>query len=290
LTPVTFYVLQGLNGLAYGMLLFLMAAGLSLIFGLMEVINLAHGAFYMLGAYLALSMVRWTGSFWIAALTAPLVLGAAGFLLEWEFLRPLYRRTHLDQILLTFGFAFVLSDLARWLWGADVQSLAPPPGLDRSIPMLGTLFPAYRLFVILLGTVLAGGLWLGLNRTRLGAMVRAGVADKEMTQALGIDIGLVFTGVFAFGTALAGLAGVIAAPIQGVFPGVDFEILIVTLIVVVVGGLGTLGGSFWGSLLIGEVDTFGKTLVPQAALVFIYLIMAAILLVRPVGLFGGRSR
>ncbi|HLW60486.1 MAG TPA: branched-chain amino acid ABC transporter permease [bacterium] len=287
---MTFYLLQGLNGLAYGMLLFLMASGLSLIFGLMEVINLAHGAFYMLGAYLALSMVRWTGSFWIAALTAPLLLGATGFFLEWEFLRPLYRRTHLDQILLTFGFAFVFSDLARWVWGADVQSLAPPPGLDRSIPLLGTLFPSYRLFVILLGAVLAGGLWLGLNRTRLGAMVRAGVANKEMTQALGIDIGLVFTGVFAFGTALAGLAGVIAAPIQGVFPGVDFEILIVTLIVVVVGGLGTLGGSFWGSLLIGEVDTFGKTIVPQAALVFIYLIMAAVLLVRPAGLFGGRPR
>jgi branched-subunit amino acid ABC-type transport system permease component len=287
---VTFYLLQGLNGLAYGMLLFLMASGLSLIFGLMEVINLAHGAFYMLGAYLALSMVRWTGSFWIAALTAPLLLGAAGFFLEWEFLRPLYRRTHLDQILLTFGFALVFSDLARWVWGADVQSLAPPPGLDRSIPLLGTLFPSYRLFVILLGAVLAGGLWLGLNRTRLGAMVRAGVANKEMTQALGIDIGLVFTGVFAFGTALAGLAGVIAAPIQGVFPGVDFEILIVTLIVVVVGGLGTLGGAFWGSLLIGEVDTFGKTIVPQAALVFIYLIMAAVLLVRPAGLFGGRAR
>ena len=287
---MSFYLLQALNGLSYAMLLFLLAAGLSLIFGLMEVVNLAHGAFYMLGAYLALSVVRWTGSFWIAAVVAPVVLGVGGFLLEWEFLRPLYRRTHLDQILLTFGFAFVLSDLARWLWGADVQSLAPPPGLDRSIPLLGTLFPAYRLFVIALGVLLAGGLWLGLSGTRLGATVRAGVANKEMTQALGIDIGLVFTGVFAFGAALAGLAGVVAAPIQGVFPGVDFETLIVTLIVVVVGGLGTLSGSFWGSLLIGEVDTFGKTLVPQAALVFIYLVMAAILLVRPTGLFGGRTR
>jgi len=287
---VTFYLLQALNGLAYGMLLFLLAAGLSLIFGLMEVVNLAHGGFYMLGAYLALSAVRWTGSFWIAAIAVPLVLGAVGFLLEWEFLRPLYRRTHLDQILLTFGFAFVFSDLARWWWGADVQSLAPPPGLDRSIPLLGTFFPSYRLFVIALGAAMAGGLWLGLGRTRLGAMVRAGVANREMAQALGIDIGLVFTGVFAFGAALAGLAGVIAAPIQGVFPGVDFETLIVTLIVVVVGGLGTLPGSFWGSLLIGEVDTFGKTLVPQMALVVTYLVMAAVLLVRPTGLFGGRPR
>lgn len=287
---MTFYLLQALNGLAYGMLLFLLAAGLSLIFGLMEVVNLAHGAFYMLGAYLALSTVRWTGSFWIAALVAPLALGALGFLLEWEFLRPLYRRTHLDQILLTFGVAFVLSDVARWWWGADVQSLAPPSGLDHSIPLLGTLFPSYRLFVIVLGAALAGALWLGLTRTRLGAMIRAGVSNREMTQALGIDIGLVFGGVFAFGAALAGLAGVIASPIQGVFPGVDFETLIVTLIVVVVGGLGTLSGSFWGSLLIGEVDTFGKTLVPQIALVFIYLVMAAILLVRPTGLFGGRAR
>ncbi len=287
---MTFYVLQALNGLAYSMLLFLLAAGLSLIFGLMDVVNLAHGGFYMLGAYLGLSLVRWTGSFWAAVVIVPLLAAAGGFLLEWEFLRPLYRRTHLDQILLTFGFAFVLSDIIRWLWGADVQSLAAPAGLDRSIPMLGTLFPAYRLFVIALGGALALGLWLGLSRTRLGAVVRAGVANKEMTQALGINIAAVFTGVFAFGTALAGLAGVVAAPIQGVFPGIDFETLIVTLIVVVVGGLGTLGGSFWGSLLIGEAETFGKTLLPQAALVVIYLVMAAVLLVRPRGLFGGRSR
>jgi len=287
---MTFYLLQGLNGLAYGMLLFLLAAGLSLIFGLMEVVNLAHGGFYMLGAYLALSLVRWTGSFWIALLIAPVIIAAGGFLLEWEFLRPLYRRTHLDQILLTFGFAFVFTDLARWLWGADVQSLAPPPGLDRSVAMLGTLFPIYRLFVIALGGALALGLWLTLSRTRLGALVRAGVANKEMTQALGWDIGLVFTGVFAFGAALAGLAGVVAAPIQGVFPGVDFETLIVTLIVVVIGGLGTFSGSFWGSLLIGEADTFGKTLLPQVALVVIYIVMAAVLLVRPAGLFGGRTR
>ena len=287
---MTFYVLQALNGLAYSMLLFLLAAGLSLIFGLMDVVNLAHGGFYMLGAYLGLSFVRWTGSFWVAVVLVPPLVAAGGFLLEWEFLRPLYRRTHLDQILLTFGFAFVISDVVRWLWGAEVQSLAAPPGLDRSIPMLGTLFPAYRLFVIALGGALALGLWLGLSRTRLGAIVRAGVANKEMTQAMGINIAAVFTGVFAFGTGLAGLAGVIAAPIQGVFPGVDFETLIVTLIVVVVGGLGTLTGSFWGSLLIGEAETFGKTLLPEAALVVIYLVMAAVLLVRPRGLFGGRTR
>ncbi len=287
---MTFYLLQALNGLAYSMLLFLLAAGLSLIFGLADIVNLAHGGFYVLGAYLGLSVARWTGSFWIAVLTVPLLTAAAGFLLEWQFLRPLYRRTHLDQILLTFGFAFVLTDVTRWLWGAGVQSLAPPPGLDRSLPLLGTLFPAYRLFVIALGGALAFGLWLGLTRTRFGAIVRAGVANKEMTQALGINIGAVFTSVFAFGTALAGLAGVVAAPILGVFPGVDFETLIVTLIVVVVGGLGTLGGSFWGSLLIGEADTFGKTLVPQVALVVIYLVMAAVLLVRPSGLFGGRAR
>src|SRR5579875_3210362 len=178
------------------MLLFLLAAGLSLIFGLMDVVNLAHGGFYMLGAYLALSLVRWTGSFWIA-------------------------------------LAFVPPDLARWLWGADVQSLPAPPGLDRSVLLFGTLFPVYRLFVIALGAALGLALWIVLGRTRLGATVRAGVANKEMTQALGIDIGMVFTCVFAFGTGLAGLAGVVAAPVQGVFPGVDFETLIVTLIVVV---------------------------------------------------------
>ncbi len=287
---MAFYLLQALNGLAYSMLLFLLAAGLSLIFGLMDIVNLAHGGFYLLGAYLGLSFVRWTGSFWIAVALVPLLVAAGGFLLEWEFLRPLYRRTHLDQILLTFGFAFVLTDLTRWLWGPAVQSLAPPPGLDQSLPVLGTRFPAYRLFVIALGGVLALGLWLGLGRTRLGTIVRAAVSDKEMLQGLGINVSAVFTGVFAFGTALAGLAGVVAAPIQGVFPGVDFETLIVTLIVVVIGGLGTLSGSFWGSLLIGEADTFGKTLMPQLALVVIYLVMAAVLLVRPAGLFGSRDR
>ncbi len=287
---MSYYLLQALNGCAYGMLLFLLAAGLSLIFGLMDVVNLAHGGFYMLGAYLALSLVRWTGSFWIALAVVPLLTAAGGFLLEWELLRPLYRRTHLDQILLTFGVAFVLMDLARWLWGADVQSLPAPPGLDRSVLLFGTLFPVYRLFVIALGAALGLALWIVLGRTRLGATVRAGVANKEMTQALGIDIGMVFTCVFAFGTGLAGLAGVVAAPVQGVFPGVDFETLIVTLIVVVVGGLGTLKGSFWGSLLIGEADTFGKILLPQLALVIIYLVMATVLLLRPGGLFGGKTR
>jgi branched-chain amino acid transport system permease protein len=287
---VTFYLLQALNGLAYGMLLFLMASGLSVIFGLMEVVNLAHGAFYMLGGYLALSTVRWTGSFWIAALAAPLVLAAVGFLLEWELLRPLYRRTHLDQILLTFGVAFVLSDVVRWWWGADVQSLPAPAGLDGSVPLLGTLFPVYRLFVIALGAAVAGALWGILARTRAGAVVRAGVANREMTQALGIDVGLAFTAVFAAGAALAGLAGVVAAPIQGLFPGVDFEILIATLIVVVVGGLGTLSGAFWGSLLIGEVETFGRAAAPEFALVLIYVVMAAVLLLRPAGLFARAAR
>ncbi|HEV2439889.1 MAG TPA: branched-chain amino acid ABC transporter permease [bacterium] len=287
---MTFYVLQALNGCAYGMLLFLLAAGLSLIFGLMEIVNLAHGGFYLLGAYVGLSLVRWTGSFWLALVVAPLVTAGAGFLLEWPLLRPLYRRTHLDQILLTFGFAFVLTDVTRWVWGADVQSLPAPPGLDRSVAILGTLFPAYRLFVIGAGAALALGLWIGLARSRLGAIVRAGVANREMTQALGIDVAAVFTGVFVFGAGLAGLAGVAATPILGVFPGVDFEILIVTLIVVVVGGLGTLGGAFWASLLVGEAETFGKVLLPQAALVVIYLVMAAVLLARPGGLFGARQR
>lgn len=284
------FLLQALNGCAYGMLLFLLAAGLSLIFGLMEIVNLAHGGFYLLGAYLGLSVVRWTGSFWLALAVAPAATAAAGVLLEWPFLRPLYRRTHLDQILLTFGFAFVLSDVTRWIWGADVRSLPAPPGLDYSVAVFGTLFPVYRLFVIGAGSVLALGLWLGLARSRLGAIVRAGVANREMTQALGIDVAAVFTGVFAFGAGLAGLAGVAATPILGVFPGVDFETLIVTLIVVVVGGLGSLGGAFWGSLLIGEADTFGKVLLPQAALVVIYLVMAVVLLARPAGLFGRRLR
>ena len=283
------YFIHLLNGLAYGLLLFLLAAGLSLTFGMLDVLNLAHGSFYMLGAYLGLFLVGATGQFWLALPVAPLVVAALGAGLERTLLRPLYRRGHLDQVLLTLGVAFVALDLVKWLWGADVRSLPPPPGLAASIPLLGQSFPRYRLFVIAAGLLIAGALWLVLDKTRLGALVRAGAADREMASVLGVDVGRLFSLVFGFGAGLAALGGVIAAPVLGLFPGMDFQILIIALIVVVVGRLGTLKGTFWASLLVGQAETWGKVIVPQFALFLVFAIMAAVLLVRPPALPARRT-
>ncbi len=282
---ISFYIVQLLNGLAYSLLLFLLAAGLSLIFGMLDVVNLAHGSFYMLGAYLGYSILGWTGNFWVALILAPLLVGVLGMLLEGTFLRPLYKRGHLDQVLLTFGLAYIFMDLAKWIWGAEVRSVSPPPSLEGSLEILGSVFPKYRLFIIIFGLLVAFILWLILEKTRLGAIVRAGVSDKEMVSGLGININLVFRLVFASGVALAALSGVVAAPVLSLYPGMDFDTLILTLIIVVVGGLGTLGGSFFGSILIGEADVFGKVLLPDYALFIIFGVMAAVLVFRPSGLF-----
>ena len=280
---------QALNGLSFGALLFVLAAGLSLIFGMMDVVNLAHGAFYMLGAYVALSVTRFTGSFWIALVVVPLVLAALGLVLEPLLLRRL-RGRHLDQVLVTIGVSLVIVDFIRlrddWGWGATVRSLAFPPGLDRSIPIAGSDYPLYRLFVIGFGIALAVVLYLVHRRSRLGALVRAGVGDAQMLSALGIDTDRLFTLTFAVGAGLAGLAGVIAAPVFGLQPGMDVDALIYSLIVVVIGGLGSLAGAVAGSAVVGPGDTFGKVLFPQFALALIFAIMALVLLFRPTGLLG----
>jgi branched-chain amino acid transport system permease protein len=276
---------QALNGLSFGALLFVLAAGLSLVFGMMDVVNLAHGAFYMLGAYIALTVVQATGSFWLALLLAPLVLGALGLVLEPLLLRRL-RGRHLDQVLLTIGVALVVVDLIGAVWGREVRSLAPPPGLDGSIQILGSAYPVYRLFVIGLGILLATALAAIYRRTRLGMLIRAGVEDAPMLGALGVDTGRLFAVTFAVGSALAGFAGVIAAPVFGLQPGMDVDGLIYSLIVVVVGGLGTLGGAVAGSALIGPLDTFGKVLFQEFALASIFAVMALVLLFRPTGLLG----
>lgn len=288
MTPelLTLYSIQALNGLALGMLLFLLAAGLSLIFGMMDFINLAHGSFYMLGAYLAFSLVQRTGSFWLGLLAIPFVVGLVGILLEGSLLRPLYPRGHLDQVLLTFGLAFVIADLVKIVWGAEIRSVPPPEELRGAVPILGTVYPRYRLFVVVLGLLLAVALWLVQSRTRIGAIIRAGVADKEMVSGLGINVSLVFTGTFAVGVGLAAMSGVVAGPFLSLAPGMDFDQLILSLIVVVLGGLGTLRGSFWGAIIVGEADTFGKVLLPDFSLAFIFAVMAAVLLLRPSGLFG----
>jgi branched-chain amino acid transport system permease protein len=280
------FVAQLLNGLVYGVLLFLIAAGLSLIFGLMNVVSLAHGSFFMLGAYFGLSIFRITGSFWWALVLAPIPVIALGVLMELLFLRPLYRRGHLDQVLLTFGFTFVFLDLVQTLWGRTVLRLPVPDTLQGTVQIGLGVFSAYRLCLIGFGFAIALLLWLFLERSRIGSMVRAGVDNAVMAAGLGANIPALFTGIFGLGVALAALGGIAAAPVIGLYPGMDSEILIPAFIVIVIGGMGSLRGAFVGSLLIGIADTFGKAYFQSIALFLIYLAMTAVLLARPQGLFG----
>lgn len=274
-----------LNGLAYGLLLFLLAAGLSLIFGMMDVINLSHGSFFMLGGFVGISALAATGSFWLALAITVVAIVFLALVVERVLLRPLYSRSHLDQILLTFGLALVIDDAAEWIWGTRVRSLETPAAVSGPVEMLGTSIPGYRLFVVLVGLLVAGLLWYVLERTRLGSIIRAGVSDREMVSAIGFNISVIFAGVFVFGVALAAFAGFVGAPILGVYPGLDFTVLILALIIVVIGGLGSLTGVFFISLLIGLTQTLGQAYFPTAAAVIIYVIMALVLLIRPSGLF-----
>lgn len=286
---LTFLSLQFLNGMAFAMTLFLVAVGLTLIFGLMDVLNLAHGTFYLIGAYVGLSILKVTGNFWLALAAAPIAVALLGYVVEIAVIRPVYARGHLDQVLLTLGLAFVLADQARLVWGAFEEALPAPAWLAGSIAFGNVFFPRYRLFVIGFGMLAALALWILIERTRWGAVIRAGQSNRTMVRNLGIDIGRVFAHTFAFGCALAALAGVVAGPIIGVAPGLDAEILMLALIVVVTGGLGSLSGSFWGSILVGQADTFGKALFPQFSLFVIFAVMALVLLYRPGGLLGKRA-
>jgi branched-chain amino acid transport system permease protein len=281
-----FFLAQLLNGLVYGMLLFLIAAGLSLIFGLMNVVSLVHGSFFMLGAFLALSIFQVTQSFWWALLLAPIPTALLGILIEMLFMRRLYGRSPLDQVLLTFGFTFVFYDVVKSIWGNDIQNLPVPDALDGVVEIGGILITQYRLFLIAFGVAVAALLWLFLDRSRLGAMVRAGVDNRAMASGLGANIPVLFTSVFGFGVALAAIGGVVAGPVLGLYPGMDADILIPAFIVIVIGGMGSLRGAFVGSLLIGIADVFGKTYAPELATFLIYFVMALVLLVRPQGLFG----
>ena len=280
------FVAQLLNGLVYGVLLFLMAAGLSLIFGLMNVVSLAHGSFFMLGAFIGMSIFQFTRSFWLAFVLAPIPVVMLGILVEVLFLRPLYRRGHMDQVLLTFGFTFVFLDLVQTIWGRSVQRLPVPAALQGTVQIGLGVFSAYRLSLIAFGFAVAVLLWLFLERSRIGAMVRAGVDNAAMAAGLGANIPALFSGVFGFGVALAALGGIAAAPVLGVYPGMDTDILIPAFIVIVIGGMGSLRGAFAGSLLIGVCDTFGKAYFQSIALFLIYLTMITVLLIRPQGLFG----
>ncbi|KPK35363.1 MAG: ABC transporter permease [Betaproteobacteria bacterium SG8_40] len=296
----TIFLIQLLNGVQYGLLLFLVASGLTLIFGIMGVINLAHGSFYMVGAYLAWSLTQALGSFWLA-LAAGIVLSVVlGMLLEWLFIRHLYRRDHLQQVLLTYGLILVFSELRSILWGDDVHGVAVPAMLSGSIALTETLaYPVYRFWLSAICVLLAGLMYYLIQHTRLGMMIRAGATNREMTQSLGIDIGLLYRFVFAFGVALAAFAGMIAAPVSSVFPGMGNQVLILCFVVVVIGGLGSVKGALAAALLIGLIDTFGKVVefelagfqvLPELAGMSVFVMMAIVLLWRPEGLFSRRLR
>jgi branched-chain amino acid transport system permease protein len=277
---------QVLNALQMGVLLFLIASGLSLVFGLMHVVNLAHGAMYMVGAYFGITIARGLGNFYLALLLAPLLTAILGVLLERTLLARTYGRGMYPQVLLTLGLVFAFDELVRIIWGAPIQTLALPPGLEGTVALAGASVPVYRVLVVVIGAVVITALLLGFGRTRLGAMVRAGVDDREMAAALGIDVSRLFSGVFAVGSALAGLAGVLSVPIFNAFPGMGSEILISALVVVVVGGMGSLAGALIASLLIGAATVVGQIYAAEFSTAVIYLVLVAVLLVRPQGLMG----
>ena len=284
--PVIFLV-QVLNAVQYGLLLFLVASGLTLIFGILGIINLAHGSFYMVGAYLAFSLTQRIGSFWLALAAGVVLAVALGMALEWLVMRFLYSRDHLYQVLLTYGLILIFEELRSLVWGDDVHGVQVPAALDFSIPLTDTLsYQVYRLAMSGVCLALALGMYWLIQRTRLGMTIRAGAVNREMVQSLGIDIGLLYRLVFALGVALAALAGMLAAPVSSVFPGMGNQVLIVSFVVVVIGGIGSVKGALVAALAIGLADTFGKVLAPQIAGMVVYLLMAAVLLWRPQGLFG----
>ena len=284
---MTFWAIQTLNGLSFGMLLFLLAAGLSLIYGIMRILNLAHGSYYIFGAYVALSVIGVTNSFVLAIVGGTLAVMVLGIVMERMFLR-FVPREELPQALLTFGFLLIIGDLCLWIWGGTPQTLPKPEIFERSVRMGPLIFPSYRLFVLGIGVVIGVVLWLLQERTRLGAMVRAAIDDAQIARATGINVSLLSTGVFAFGAGLAAAGGIIGGPLLGVYPGADFEILLLAFVVVIIGGLGSLKGAFFGALLVGLLDNFGKALFPQLAYFTIFAPMAIILALRPSGLFGSR--
>ena len=285
-----FFLIQLLNGLQYGLLLFLVASGLTLIFGIMGVISLAHGSFYMIGAYMAHALApavatTFGGGFFATLLVGLVLAVLLGYVLEWVFYSYLYEREHLQQVLMTYGLILVFEELRSLLVGDDVHGVKPPEILAGTLP-LGELmtYPVYRLFASAACLVLAGALYLVVNRTRLGMMIRAGASNRDMVRGLGVDITRLYRIVFAGGVALAALAGMIAAPMSSVYPGMGGHVLIISFVVVVIGGIGSITGALVASLLVGAVDTFGKVFFAELSGIGVYLLMAVILIWRPEGL------
>jgi branched-chain amino acid transport system permease protein len=280
------FLIQLLNSVQYGLLLFMLAAGLTLIFGIMGVVNLAHGSFYMVGAYLAWWLSRQLGSLTLAILVGSVLAIVLGLLLERLLFRFFYHRDHLDHVLLTFGLIYIFEESRSLLWGDDVHGVEIPAQLAASIPLTDNLsYPVYRLFMSGVCIVLALGLYYLISRTRLGMKIRAGAFNRDMTEALGINIRRIHAIVFALGVGLATVAGMIAAPVSSVYPNMGSQVLIMCFVVVVIGGIGSVRGALIAALLVGLVDTFGKVLVPALAGMLVYMLMAAVLLWKPEGLF-----
>jgi branched-chain amino acid transport system permease protein len=281
---------QFMGGFTTAMFLFLIASGLSLVFGIMRVINFAHGSFYMLGAYLAWQGVKWlqpwTGGFWLATLFAATGVALLGALVERMFFRSLYGREELYQLLFTYALVLILGDAAKFLWGVDQLTVSTPPLLSGGIEMFGTIQPLYNLFIMAVGPAIAFFGWLVLNRTGMGRLIRAAQMDREMLGALGANVGTIYTGMFVFSSFLAGLSGALVTPIQSIVPGMDVEIIVQAFIVVVIGGLGSFWGTFLGSVIYGQVLSFGILIFPGFSLFSVFALMAVILILRPWGLLG----
>jgi len=280
------FLIQLLNSVQYGLLLFMLAAGLTLIFGIMGVVNLAHGSFYMLGAYIAWSLASLSGSFTLAVIGGAALSVVIGLVLERVLFRHFYERDHLDQVLLTFGLIYIFEEMRSILWGDDVHGVQVPELLSASIPLTDTMsYPVYRLFMSGVCVVLALALYFLISKTRLGMKIRAGAFNRDMTEALGVNIKLIHAFVFSMGVALATVAGMIASPISSVYPNMGSQVLIMCFVVVVIGGIGSVRGALISALLVGFVDTFGKVLLPSVAGMLVYMLMAAVLLFKPEGLF-----
>jgi branched-subunit amino acid ABC-type transport system permease component len=283
---VAILVEQVLNALALAGLLFLVSAGLSLVFGILRVVNFAHGVFYMLGAYLGFTAVAVSGWFWLSLVVVPPLVGVVGALLEASTLRFIYRRPPIYQLLLTFGLALILEESVRVLYGPTAKGIDPPPLLQGAVEIAGTFYPRYRLFLVVLGVVVGLGVWLFLQRTRTGLVIRAVAQNSEMADCLGADVARVRTLVFGAACALAGLGGVAAGPMTTAYLGMGIGVIVDAFVVVVIGGLGSIGGSMAGSLIVGAAQTWGAFYLPETAMVIMYAVMGVILIFRPWGLFG----
>ncbi|MBK6322802.1 MAG: branched-chain amino acid ABC transporter permease [Burkholderiales bacterium] len=282
------FLIQLLNSIQYGLLLFLLASGLTLVFGIMGVINMAHGSFYMIGAYLAYWLTSKIGNFWLAIPLGLAIVILLGVVIEGVLFRRLYRRDHLQQVLLTFGLILIFEELRSILFGDEVQGVAVPAILNNSIPLTDNLsYPVYRLFISMTCLLIAGAMYWLIQKTRLGMMIRAGSSNRRMVQSLGININRIYSLVFAVGLALAAFAGMIAAPVSSVYPGMGNQILIICFVVVVIGGIGSIKGALVAALMIGMTDTLSKVFLPDFSGFAVYLLMAIILLWRPQGLFKG---